>query len=213
MEKPEPSCLTEIRSQHKSCDATRCALFGQSWPRVWRLSYMLLPTQCLASSPPLSSLWLYLPCLAHAQSKFSPMDAGTGVSSMTNTTYLMCGIPTSHLRLIVLERSMTQSLSSPLPKPDGSKVPVKGSKLRFQSHQPVPHPCHYAIVRRKDARTTKLTRLSVVTLQALLAGLSILTLLTFLDALPSVDQRSWRSSQGQGVLLSPNPQMSTWTSL
>ncbi len=172
---------------------------------------MLLPTSVsLFSFPPVSSLWLYLPCLARTQSKSFPMDVGTGVSSMTNTTYLMCRTPTSHLRLMVL---MTQSQSLPLPNPDESGVPVKGMKSWFHLHQSVHHRCHYTMVRRKDARTTKLTRRSVVILRALLAGLSVLTLLTFLDVLPSVDQRNWRSSRDQSVLSSQNLQMSTWTLL
>jgi hypothetical protein len=185
---------------------------GQS--RLWAAICYCPPSVSLFSSPPLSYLWLYLPCLVHAQSKSFPMGAGTGVSSMTKMTCLICGTPTSHLRLMVLERLMTQSPSLPLQKPDGSEAPVKGLKPWSRLHQPVHHPCHYAIVRRrKDARTTKFTRRSIVTLRALLAGLSVLTLLMFLDVLPSVDQRNWRSSQNQRVLSSQNPQMSTWTSL
>jgi hypothetical protein len=159
-------------------------------------------------------LWLYLPCLVRAQSKYFPMGVGTGVSSTTITTYLMCRIPTSHLRKMVPKRLIIQLLPLPLLKPDGSRAPLKGLKSWSHPHQPVRHPCYYTIVRRKDARTTKLTRQSVVViLRALLASLSVLTLLTFLDVLPSVDQRHWRSSQDQGVLSSQNPQMSTWTSL
>ncbi len=194
---------------HSSRDATRCAcLVKVVQSRL--LLYVCPPVVSLFSSPPLSSLWLYSPCLARAQSKSFPMGVGTGVSSMTKTTYLT---PTSHLRLMGLGILMTQSLFLPLPKPDGSRAPVKGLESWFHPHRPVRHPCHYTNVRRKDARTTKLTRRSVVILRAQLVSLSVLTPLTFLDTLPSVDQRSYRSSPDQGVLSSQNPQMSTWTSL